>query len=350
MRPSPSARSNGPVHVVINETSGRKDGASLRERFAAIIGEAGRASTFHIIDESRTVDAVASEAAAAARIDEGVVVVAGGDGTLNAVANAVVPAGCPMGVVPGGTFNYFARAQGLPDDPEEALRAALSSYPVPVQVGRLEGHVNGRATSRVFLVSASLGLYPQLLEDREAWKQRFGRRRIVALFSGVATLLQSHRQLRLELRDESGVQRLRTLTLLAANNRLQVEQVGLGEPSAVGDGKLALVTVRPVGPLAMLGLLLRGAIGTLGDADAVQVRLTRRTAIRGWQGVWRRRLKVAIDGEVLYMAPPLVMEVEPRPLLLLKPLATQREDDRDAAAAAVSDTAWPQVPQVAATA
>jgi hypothetical protein len=182
----------------------------------------------------------------------------------------------------------------------------------------------------------------------------------VALFAGLATLLQSHRQLRLELRDESGVERLRTLTLLAANNRLQVERVGLIDtpvrasavPEAdssvgaavVGDGKLALVTVRPVGTLAMLGLLLRGAIGTLGDADAVHVRLTRRTAIRGWQGVWRRHVKVALDGEVLFMAPPLVVEVEPRPLMLLKPLVTVREDDRDAApAASVPAFAWPQV-------
>lgn len=334
-----SARHHNPVHIVINEASGRQEGTALRERFAAIVGEFGRTATFHIVDGGHLVEAVAAGAAAAARAEGGVVVVAGGDGTLNAVANAVVPAGCPMGVVPGGTFNYFARAQGLPEDPEAALRAALNGSPVPVQVGRLEGFVRGRATPRVFLVSASLGLYPQLLEDREAWKQRFGRRRVVALFSGVATLLQSHRQLRLELRDEGGVQRLRTLTLLAANNRLQVEQVGLTEAPAVGDGKLALVSVRPVGTLAMLGLVLRGAVGTLGDADAVQVRLTRRTAIRGWQGLWRRRMKVAIDGEVLFMAPPLVMEVEPRPLMLLKPPATQRDSESDAAASAMPASA-----------
>ena len=75
----------------------------------------------------------------------------------------------------------------------------------PVQVGKVNG--------RVFLVNASVGLYPQLLENREAWKQKLGRSRAVAFASGLATLLRSQIQLQLEIESEGQVIALRTPTL-----------------------------------------------------------------------------------------------------------------------------------------
>ena len=95
----------------------------------------------------------------------GAVVAAGGDGTINAVAQEAHDAGCPMGVLPQGTFNYFSRTHGIPTETTEAIRALMSSRVEPVQVGLVN--------ENVFLVNASLGLYPALLEDREQFKQRF---------------------------------------------------------------------------------------------------------------------------------------------------------------------------------
>ena len=61
----------------------------------------------------------------------------------------------------------------------------------PVQVGLVN--------QQVFLVNASLGLYPKLLEDREAWKAQFGRSRLVAFGAGLSTLLRGDRDLRLRI-------------------------------------------------------------------------------------------------------------------------------------------------------
>ena len=115
-----------------------------------------------------------------------IVVGAGGDGTLNTVAAAVLGQGVPFGILPQGTFNYFGRRYGISQETEVALRAAARQVR-PVQVGLLN--------DRPFLVNASLGLYPQLLEDREAFKQKFGRNRLVALWSGLVTLMRAPRQL-----------------------------------------------------------------------------------------------------------------------------------------------------------
>ena len=117
------------------------------------------------------------------------VIAVGGDGSLNTVAQAAHAAGCAMGVIPYGTFNYFARTHGIATEPVAAARQVLQARPVPVQVGAIN--------ERIFLVNASLGIYPELLQDREAYKARFGRSRWVAFVAAGATLLRAQRRLRL---------------------------------------------------------------------------------------------------------------------------------------------------------
>ncbi len=99
--------------------------------------------------------------------------------------------GLPDGGHPYGTFNYFARTHGIPTEPAAAVRHVLDARPRPVQVGAIN--------DRVFLVNASLGVYPELLQDREAYKARFGRSRWVAFVAGCATLLRAQRRLRLHI-------------------------------------------------------------------------------------------------------------------------------------------------------
>ena len=237
--------------------------------------------------------ALAQRAVELARQQHGIVVAAGGDGTINAVVQAVLHSGWPFGVLPQGTFNYFGRTHGIPVDTAAATGALLDAIVRPVQVGLIN--------DRVFLVNASLGLYPKLLEEREAYKQQLGRSRFVALCSAVVTLLRAHRQLvfSLELGGETRV--LRTPTLVVGNNLLQLEQLGIPEAKAHAAGQLAAIALRPIGTLAMLWLLLRGALGQLGAADSVLTFAFDCLTVRPHG---RRRIKVAMDGEVAWLNTP----------------------------------------------
>ncbi len=143
-----------------------------------------------------------------------------------------------------------------------ATQALLATLPVPVQVGLIN--------DQVLLVKTSLGLYPDLLQDREASKARFGRSRLVALAAAVATVLGRHRPLRLRIETRDGTQDVHTLTLFVGNNRLQLAQVGLAEANAIDQGQITAVVLRPIGPLALLGLMQRGALGTLGEAPTLR--------------------------------------------------------------------------------
>jgi diacylglycerol kinase family enzyme len=186
----------------------------------------------------------------------------------------------------------------------------------PVQVGLVN--------QRVFLVNASLGLYPKLLEDREGWKKQLGRSRLVAFGAGLATLLRGYRNLRLHIDAEGEARDVRTPTLFVGNNALQMEQLGFPLAQAIDHGALAAIMLKPVGRLSMLALLLRGAFGRLGDADQVaslacaqlNVRLARFGA---------RRVKVATDGEIVWMPLPLVFKVSPEPLWLIRPTSPAPE-------------------------
>ncbi|HSW15908.1 MAG TPA: diacylglycerol kinase family protein [Ramlibacter sp.] len=302
-------------HVLINPGSGGGEAEQKRALLQAIFDEAGERCEFPVVASPQALDAACLLAAQRAQREDGVLVAVGGDGTLNSAARAALEAGCTLGVIPQGTFNYFGRAHGISQDAQEAARAMLRAQPQPVQVGL----VNGRA----FLVNASLGLYPQLLQDRETFKNQFGRHRWVAVIAALATLFKWRHQLSIEIETKDQRFRVRTPTLVVGNNALQLQQLGMPPElvAAAGQGALVGAVVRPIGTAALLGLLLRGAFGRLGEAQQVDSFAFQRITVdvRGMT-----RVKVAADGEVGRMAPPLRFEVSPRPLMLLVPLAQDR--------------------------
>ena len=284
---------------------------------AGVFENAGRKFEFLTIENPSQIGEVCEHAVRLAAEQRGVVVAAGGDGTINAVASAVLGTCCPFGVLPQGTFNYFGRVHAIPQETGPAVVALLGASVSPVQVGAVNG--------RIFLVNASLGLYPQLLEDREVWKQQLGRSRFVAFLSGLATLLKARGQLKLEIELDGRSVSLRTPTLFVGNNHLQLTRVGIDEnhAGAVNRGELAGIALRPIGTLALFGLLARGLLGRLGDADNIDSFSFRRLTVspRG-----RKRVKVATDGEVAWMKAPLVFQVAAEPLLLLVPAPEDRAE------------------------
>ncbi len=195
------------------------------------------------------------------------------------------------------------------------MRQLLRSVPQLVQVAGIN--------DRVFLVNASLGLYPDLLEDREAYKARFGRSRWVAFLAGCATLLRAQRRMRLRLETGSKVRDMQTLTLFVGHNRLQLQQFG-AEPDDTlagtpGDGSMAALVLRPIGTLSMIGLMMQGAMGRLGEAAGVECFEFEHLVVQPTLPQGRRGVKVAFDGEVTRMRAPLDFRVLSKPLYLLKP-------------------------------
>jgi diacylglycerol kinase family enzyme len=310
----PSFDVTAALQFVVNGAAGSSDADAKRDAIESGLRDAGRAGTVRFAAPGELAR-VARDGAAQALADGSAVVAVGGDGTINTVAQAAHAAGCAMGVLPEGTFNYFAREHGAPTDTAEALRWLLDGRPEPAQVSAVN--------DRVFLVNASVGLYPDLLQDRERWTARFGRSRLVALGAALATLLRAQDALRLRIESDGKLREVRTLTLFVGNNRLQLEQLGLGDAGApaeggAADGQVTAVILKPIGTAAMVGLVLRGAMGQLGGAGGVEHFACQTLVVAPTFTLGRRRVKVAFDGEVEWMNAPLAIRVLPKPLWLLK--------------------------------
>ncbi|MGE5128764.1 MAG: diacylglycerol/lipid kinase family protein [Sphingomonadaceae bacterium] len=300
-----------PFLVVLNAGSGADDARRTRAVIEDVLRAAGRAHRVRVVTKAGRLHEIARETVEEARARRGVVVAAGGDGTINAMVQATLGSGCPFGVLPQGTFNYFGRAHGIPTDTAAATRLMLGARIHTVQVGLVN--------ERVFLVNASLGMYPEILEDREAFKRRFGRYRLVAVGAGLVTVLHHHRQLRLSIELRGQTRRMRTPTLFVGNNELQLKQIGISEAPLLEQGQLAAIALRPVSTLTMLWLAVRGAFGRLGDARSVISFAFKRIVVRPAIPFGARQVKVAIDGEIVWLRAPLEFRVAPRPLHLLKP-------------------------------
>lgn len=312
-----------PFFIVFNACSGRDDVAATRTIIETLLTEAGRDYHLMLVENASRLPDISAEAVAHAKAQDGVVIAAGGDGTINAVAQAVLGSGCPFGVLPQGTFNYFSRTHGIPSDTAEALQVLLNSRAHPVSIGLVN--------DRVFLVNASLGLYPKLLEEREAYKECYGRSRLVAWWAGVMSLLHEHRPMHIHVEHGDQAYDLRTLMIFVSNNRLQLERIGLPEAKMVEQGQLVATVLKPVTTLTLLRLMLRGALGQLADADHIasftfrQITVTLSPALL----YRRRRIKVAMDGEVASLTVSLRFRLAPEQLLLLKPEVAPGENPPD---------------------
>lgn len=328
---APHLAPDAPVFLVLNRKSGRH-GVAIDERAGELLRAAGHPHELLVARRPSELARLAEDAVARARRQGGVVVAAGGDGTLNLVAQAVLPTGLPMGILPQGTFNYFGRANAVSQDLTEALADLLAGvragHTRPVQVGLVN--------DRVFLVNASLGLYPRLLEEREAYKRQWGRSRLVALWAGLGTLMSRQRELSLRLDAAGGAADgapagsvHRTSTLFVGNNPLQLDQVGLDEADDVRQGSLACVLMPTLSRSARLRLALRGAFGKLDEAEELTRFAARQLQVDPLAHGARtgpRRVKVAIDGESLWLPAPLVFRVAPQPLHLVVPPHTPADD------------------------
>ena len=314
MTPPRALSPRAPLHFVFNGAAGNQDDDAVLAALEQVLGAAGRA---HEVHRALKPSALADTAWAAAERagSEGVVVAVGGDGTINTVASVLLGSRVVLGLVPRGTFNYVARTHGIPLEPAAALRLLLNGRAHAVQVGQLNGHP--------FLVNASLGLYPLLLQDREAFKKRFGRTRLVAMWAALRSMMRVHPRLALRIQaDGQAPRQLNVSTLFVGNNPLQIEALGLPEAEQVGRTTLAALALRAFKPGELLWLALRGALGRLGEAPDLTHFNCRQLSVRPRLPL-QRRLKVALDGEVMRLPPPLEFGVDTRALWLIKPDADE---------------------------
>jgi diacylglycerol kinase family enzyme len=235
-----------------------------------------------------------------------IVVAAGGDGTLNAVASVLVGTNVAFGVLPSGTLNHFARDLQIPFDPAAAAEVIAAGHSIQVDLGEVNG--------RIFINNAIIGLYPAYRFQRHR-REKLGYHRAFAILGAIFSVFRRNPSLKVRVdAGHSGIIR-QTPFLMVSNNRHEMEGYHLGRRRSLCEGELWIYVMHRMSRFGLVRLALSILLGQFSkwrDFDLLQAtELTVESR--------RRRLGISLDGEVLRMVPPLQYRCLPGALRVLVP-------------------------------
>lgn len=305
-------RAHEDLTVILNPGSGKKAGTlsveELEERVAALPFPT-------TVRHAKSGGDIARLAREALNSGTGPIVAAGGDGTICAVASVLAGTGRTMGVIPMGTFNFFARGLGIPEDVEGAVEVLQSGTPVPVTVGEVNGSL--------FLNNASIGAYPAILDQREGIYKRWGRSRIAAYWSVLAALATFHRPMTMKITVDGRELRRRSPLAFVAMSGYQLEQYELDGAEDVRAGRFALYVAPDTGGWGLLIHAVKLAWRRLRPGRDLELFTGREILIE----TRRKRRLVARDGEKEEMRNPFHFVARQDALSVLAPAPAPGEVD-----------------------
>lgn len=232
------------------------------------------------------------------------VVIAGGDGSLNAAASALIDSGLPLGILPGGTANDLARTLGLPLDMVGAAQI--------IAAGRIRAIDVGDVNGKPFFNVASLGMSAKLADrlSRET-KRRWGR--LAYALTAIKVLIEA-RRFGAVLRSDDGEEiAVRSLQIAIGNGRHYGGGMIVEETAEINDGRLDLYSLefRDVWKLPFMALAFRQ--GRQGLRDEVRTMSGARFEIRT-----RRPMPINADGEIVTET-PAIFSVSPGAIQVFAP-------------------------------
>ena len=292
------------VDVIINVRSGVPGKPAAADQVSQYFASRGIMARVDLV-RPENLKAAAERAATG---DADVVVAGGGDGTLATIASSIIDTSKLFGVLPLGTFNYFAQRIGLPPGLDAALDVIATSTTARTMS---VGDVNGR----VFLNNSSIGLYPAVLKKRESTYRQIGRSQAAAYLSVARVLLQLPGLLDLQLTADGVPIDRRTPLLFVGVNPHQMATFGIEGHQCPEEGRLAAYITRPLTASAMSRLAVRAFFQGLHGAAELEVLCARELSVT----LRRKRIRVAMDGEITRLQSPLRYQLRVNALRVLAP-------------------------------
>ncbi len=290
------------VAIILNPGSGSgSDDEARRREIVELFAVRGREATIFAATDATPIDQQARAA-----VDAGcrLAVAAGGDGTVNVVASAVIDRGIPMAVLPVGTLNHFAKDLGLPLDLPDAVAVAAGGVERRVDVAEVNG--------RLFLNNSSIGVYPRIVELRDRYGGSGAAKWVAALWASL-TVLRRRPFVGVRIRVSDEILVRRTPFVFIGNNEYRMVGLQAASRESLTGGTLALYVMDASKRRSLLGLawdvVWRGAeqVEELDCFTVAEARLETR----------RRRLQVALDGEVVVLESPLEYRSRPGALRVM---------------------------------
>jgi diacylglycerol kinase family enzyme len=267
--------------------------ADLKWRLSAAFVRAGVTVEIRLLDGKRLRKAASRALAAARRGDIDAVIAGGGDGSIRAVASVLAGTSVPLGIVPLGTRNHFAKDLGLPLDIEGAAETIASGQARMVDLGEVNGEI--------FINNSSIGIYPYLIIERDRRRARDRLAKWMAMVPAFLQMLRHFPRRRLRISAQDFARPYRTPCLFVGNNEYGMELFTFGRRHRLDTGQLWFYVVKPRTPLAFFWMVWRMSFGRINEARD----LDRFELAEAEVSARAIQLSVALDGEVSFMHTPL---------------------------------------------
>ena len=297
-------------HLLLNARSGsaRADTADLlRKAFE----ENGHTATIDSDDETPLAERCRRAVESPARV----IVAAGGDGTVTAVAEALLDTDKTLAILPLGTANLLARDLGLPLDAAEWVTALETMTVRKIDVGEVNG--------RIFLHKVVIGTIPGIAAAREQIRDRSDLGALLGFLGHFVRRLKRARPMAVEITLSAGDKRVERVQSIAVANNDYDEGLGrFFSRSCLDAGSLSLYVIRHLSFGDVIRLSAEMLLGNWRNDEAIEVDQVRYVSIR----IKRPTIKAMIDGEIGSLDTPLNFRVRPCALSVLAPLRVVQAD------------------------
>lgn len=311
-------RSARRAHLIFNPVAlEAADGRGSLVRILELLRAQGLEAEASSTTEEDSGDGIAAEALAR---QPDLVVVAGGDGTIHAVARALLHSGTPLGIIPLGTVNNLADALGVPTDVEAACALIATGQPHAMDAGLIDG--------RPFFEAVSLGVAAPFFPLAEETRHHGLRGLWRAIVKGVPLLLRTHRIVVYVEADGRRRRRFKAWEITITNIPATALHFAIAPDARLDDGLLDIV----INAETNLRQFTRDALALLrGGRDHRQPYVQRMRArhIRLRTPLNAPETPITIDGEAMGMTPATITVARHALTVIAGPHAHTLADDGD---------------------
>lgn len=291
-------RERGSVLFVCNRQSRR--GGEQGVEALSLLRKAGLSVVELWVDDPQDL-AARTSAALSADPSIGTVAVAGGDGTLAAIAGALLGTGRGLGIIPLGTANDLARTLGIPTDLGAACDIIATGVPTAVDIGTVNG--------RCFFNAASIGLGPHIAKSLDpAVKRRWG---TLGYALRAANAVRKSAPFSAHVDAASGKLDVESLQITIGNGRFYGGGLTVAADATIDDGRLDLYSLAPISRRKLLRAL--PALISGRHTELEEVSMVKDTAMTI---TTERPMDISTDGE-LTTRTPAAIQVLPRAVSVL---------------------------------
>jgi len=238
--------------------------------------------------------------------DYDAIAAAGGDGTVNGVASLLVGNKLPLGILPLGTLNHFAKDLGIPLNLEEAAAVIAAGKTKKIDVGVVN--------DEFFVNNSSIGIYPKIVKHRDSKKDKLNSKWIAmgdAFISTFSRFPVSHIKITTETKSIKCV----TPFVFVGNNEYETDIFSLGKRQELNRGCLNLYYPVVSSRFSMIRFFFHALINTLEQQKDFNIEKVREVKIE----TRKKYVDVSVDGEVINMPSPLHYSIKPGALTVIAP-------------------------------